>query len=558
MKKKVIVIGGVAAGPKAASRIKRLSPDTEVTVIEKNEFISYAGCGLPYYISGVVKNQADLMNTPTGTVRDTNFFKNVKDVKMLNRTEAISIDRAKKEVRVLSSNDNKEDVLSYDDLIFATGATPIKPGIEGIELKNIFMLHSIEDSQNIKKLVEDKAIKNAVIIGAGLIGLEMAEAFKALGLNVTILEKLPRILSFLDEEISMLVLNHLKSKGIEVVLNAEVIKFLGSEFVKDVETKSGNFSCDIAIAALGVRPNVKLAKQAGINIGVTGAIAVNDKMQTNDPNIYAIGDCAETINLITKRSVYVPLGSTANKQGRVAANDICGVKDSFPGILQTSICKVFDFGVAKTGLSEAEAINAGFDVVTVLSPSPDRPHFYPGAKPIFIKLIVDKKTRVLLGSQIIGPGDIDKRIDIAATAITASMTVDTIANLDLAYAPPYSPAMDNIITAVNIARNKLDNGFQSITLKQVKEKIDAKEDFVFLDVRSKDEYDAIHLENTKLIPLGKLRQEFGQIQKDKEIVVFCKISLRGYEAALILKSNGFKNVKVMDGGIVMWPYSFAK
>jgi rhodanese-related sulfurtransferase len=337
-----------------------------------------------------------------------------------------------------------------------------------------------------------------------------------------------------------------------------VTAFTGSEGVEKTVTDAGEIPSDIVIMAVGVRPNVALAKDAGLEIGATGAIAVNEYMRTSDESVYAAGDCAEVKNIITGKNGYMPLGSTANKQGRVVANAICGTRDPFPGVLNTAICKVFDYGVATTGLSERAARQAGYDVVTVLSPAPDRAHFYPSAKTIMMKCVVEKGSRRLLGLQVIGPGDVDKRVDIAVTAITAGMTVDQIANLDLSYAPPYSPAMDNIITAANIARNKLDGLFASIAPQEVQAKIERGEDFVFLDVRSPGEYEEVHIENTTLIPLGTLRQRYTELPKDKEIIVFCKISLRGYEAALILGSRGFKDVKVMDGGVLMWPYAIQK
>lgn len=266
----------------------------------------------------------------------------------------------------------------------------------------------------------------------------------------------------------------------------------------------------------------------------------------------------ETFNSITGKPCYMPLGSIANKQGRIVANSICGIEDAFPGVLNTAICKVFDYGVATTGFSERQAQEEGYEILTVLSPAPDRAHFYPTAKPIMIKLIVDQSNRKLLGVQIIGPGNVDKRIDIAVTALTAGMTVDQIANLDLSYASPYAPAMDNIITAANIARNKLDGMYASITPQEVQAKIDRGDNFIFLDVRSQAEYEMMSIANTTLIPLGKLRSQCESLPKDAEIITFCKISLRGYEAALILAAQGFKKVTVMDGGILMWPYSLVK
>ena len=559
MSLKVVIIGGVAAGPKVASRIVRLCPEAEVTLFEKGEFLSYAGCGLPYYVSGVVKEQAELMSTPVGVVRDSVFFQNVKNVHVLNHTEIISINREAKTVTAKKLADGSESEVAYDKLVFATGATPFVPPIKGSDLEHVFTLHGVEDAEGIKDSFKQRSAQDVAIIGGGLIGLEMAESFAEMGARVTIVEAADQILGFLDPEIAALVVKHLNAKGVKVLSGTKVEAIAGSASVEKIITDKGEVPCDVAVIAVGVRPNSKLAKEAGLDVGVTGGIVVNDHMQTSDENIYAAGDCVEMKNLVTGKPCYVPLGSTANKQGRVAASNICGFKnETFPGVLGTAICKVFDYGVASTGLSEKAAVREGYDFITLLTPAPDKAHFYPTAKPVMLKLIIEKGTRRLLGMQGVGPGEVDKRIDVAATAITAKMTVDDISNLDLAYAPPFAPAMDNIITAANIAKNKLDGLYESVSPMEVKDMIDKGEDFFFLDVRSPGEYQEMRIKGAQLIPLGKIRSSLDQIPKDKTVVAFCKISLRGYEAALILKANGYTNVKVMDGGVVMWPYELEK
>ncbi|MGE4285211.1 MAG: FAD-dependent oxidoreductase [Phycisphaerae bacterium] len=557
-KLKVVIVGGVAAGPKAGSKIIRLCPEADVTLVEMGEFLSYAGCGLPYYISGVVKEQAELMSTPVGTVRDSVFFQNVKNVHVNNHTEATQINVEEKTLTVVDLKNGTQRNLPYDKLVLATGASPVHIPIPGAKLKNVFSLHGVEDAEGIKAAFSSGKAQDVTIIGGGLIGIEVAEAFTEIGARVTIVEALEQILSFLDEEMAALVTKHLESKGVKVLAGTKVTALEGERSVKAAVTDKGTIAADIVIMAVGVKPNVKLAKEAGLAIGAFGGIDVNEKMQTSNPDVYAVGDCVEVKNLVTGKKVFMPLGSTANKHGRVAAMNICGREDSFPGVLNTAICKVFDYGVACTGLSEKKALQEGYDIITVLTPAPDKAHFYPTAKPILMKLVAQKGTRKLLGVQIVGPGDVDKRIDVSATAITAGMTVDQVAQLDLAYAPPYAPVMDNIITAANIARNKLDGVFESITPMQVKAKIDAGEDFVLLDVRTPGEYEQMRIENSVLMPLGKIRESSGKLPKDKEIVTFCKISLRGYEAALILKHRGFKDVKVMDGGLLMWPYELVK
>jgi len=554
-KMRVLIIGGVAAGPKVASKVIRMMPEAEVTIVEKGEFLSYAGCGLPYYVSGVVKDQKELMCTPVGAVRDPVFFQKVKNVRVLNHTEALEIDRKAKRVRVKNLLDSKEDWLGYDKLMFATGATPVVPPIPNIGLENIFTLHGVHDAEGIKALLAQEKAHDVTVIGGGLIGVEATEALVHRGCRVTIIEMLPQILRILDWDMAKLVERHMESHGVKILTGRKVESFEGDGSVSAVVTDDGvAHPADMVVLAIGVRPNVALAQQCGLEIGPTRAIKVDEHMQTSDPDIYAAGDCAQSTDMVTGKPCYVPLGSTANKQGRVAAVNICGGNDTFPGVLGSTVCKVFDYCVARTGLTETAARESGFDVVTAYAPAPDKAHFMPEAKSLFLKLVVDPKTRKLLGAQANGPGEGAKRVDVAAMAITSGMTVDQLANADLCYAPPYAPAMDNIITAANVARNKLDGIMKGITPAELRTKIDNGEDILLLDVRSPAEYEEVHLENSKLIPLGTLRERLREIPKDKEIITYCQISLRGYEAALILEAAGFKNVKVMDGGVMMWPY----
>ncbi len=554
---KIIVIGGVAAGPKAASRINRLCADAEITIIEKGEFLSYAGCGLPYYISGMVEDSKELMSTPVGTVRDSAFFKKVKNTTVLNQTEATAIDRENQTVTV-TNRDGETQELPYDKLVLATGAESAVPPIPGIELDNIYNLKDIHDADAIKATLADKKAINAVIVGGGLIGVEVAEAFSEMGCRITIVEFLPQILGMMDPEMATLVEKHFEAKGVRIKTGTRVTEFKGNGAVENVVTDQGEIPADIVIMATGVRPNTKLAQEAGIEIGSTRAIAVNEQMQTSAPNIFAVGDCAEKKNLITGKAAYVPLGSTANKEGRVAANAICGENDAFPGILGSAICKVFDFSVARTGLGEQEALDAGFDVVTCLAPAPDKPHFMDGAKPLFLKLIADRKTRKVLGAQATGPGVADRRIDIVVMALMAKMTIDQLAHADLTYAPPFSPAVDNLITAANILRNKIDGRMTGITPTEVLTMLEEGKEFTLLDVRSPAEREQMRIEGTVDIPLGALRGKVDTLDRTKPIIAFCKISLRGYEAALILEKAGFTDIKVMDGGILMWPGKLIK
>ncbi len=556
---KIVIIGGVAAGPKAASKIIRMNPNADITVIEKGELLSYAGCGLPYYISGEVKEQKQLMETPAGVVRDAVFFQNVKNLKSLMATEAVEIDRTGKRVRVKALATQKESWLPYDKLVLATGAFPIIPPVPGVDKKNVFTLHGVHDAEEIKKIIAKGLAKDVVIIGGGLIGIEITEALASHGCRVTVVEMLPQILNILDWEMARLVEQHMESKGVKIMTNTKALALESSREAEDrvaqVRTDKGVLPVDMVILAVGVRPNVALAKHSGLALGEkTGAIQVDDRMRTSDADIYAAGDCVECKDRLTGHACFVPLGSTANKQGRVAAVNICGGNDVFPGVLGSAVCKVFDFCAARTGLTEKTARALGYEVVTAMAPGDDRAHYMPQSKVLLLKIVADKKTGRLLGAQATGPGEGAKRIDVAATAISAGMTLEDVANLDLAYAPPYAPAMDNLITAANVARNKRDGFMSGISAEAVYRKIQNKDDFIFLDVRAPQEYAEVRLPKATLIPLGSLRNRLSELPRDKEVVAFCKVSLRGYEAALILKAAGLTDVKVLDGGIAMWPY----
>ena len=549
---KVIVVGGVAAGPKTAARIMRVQPDAEVTLVEKGVLLSYAGCGLPYYISGVVPERDELMATPIGVVRDPGFFEKVKQFHVLNRTEALEIDRQGKKLKV--SGPAGESWLDYDKLVLATGADPVVPPIPGVKLEGIYPLKQVEDADRFKEELAREDVKRVAVVGAGLIGVEMAETFAKMGMDTTMVEMLPQILPMLDWEMARFVENHLKANGVKVMTGAKVEEFLGTSRVQTIKTSAGELDADLVVMCIGVRPSVALAKGAGLELGVTGAIKVNGQMRTSDESIYAAGDCVECVDAQTGKACYVPLGSTANKQGRVAANAICGRDDSFPGVLGSTVCKVIGVNVSRTGLSEKAARDMGYDVVTCAAPGPDRAHFYPGNQPIIIKLIADAKTRKLLGAQIVGPGDVSKRADVCVTAITAGMTVDQLAHLDLCYAPPFAPSMDGLITAANVMRNKLDGLMPGVTPMQVKADIDAGKDILLLDVRSPGEYKEMRIPNSLNIPLGAVSAKVGELPKDREIVAYCKVSLRGYEAYRKLRACGLGNVRVMDGGIALWPY----
>ncbi len=559
---RIVVIGGVATGPKAAARARRRDPHAEITIIEKGRFISYAGCGMPYCVSEEISDCYSLTHTPVGVPRDAAYFRNVKDINVLTQTLAVRIDRQARQIETVNIETQEHRLIPYDKLVIATGSTPVVPPIEGMNLKRVIRLNQLEDAINVCDLLGSCTLERAVIIGSGYIGIEMAEAFTRRHMQVTIVEMLPHILPrMLDPEMASFLTKHLRAKGVTVRLNEQVKKIVGDDQgnVSGVVLASGEtIPASLVLVAVGVRPNIKLAQDAGLKIGTTGAIAVNEYLQTSDPDIYAGGDCVENVELLTGKKiyVYVPLGSTANKHGRVIGDNITGGQTTFPGILVTSVLRVFDYNVGKTGLNEHEARANGFDVVTALNPSPDSAHYWPTSKSVLMKMVADRATGRLLGVQAVGPGDGVKRVDVAATALTCGADVKHLADIDLAYAPPYATAIDLIQHTANIIRNKIDGLAKSITPLEVKEKLDRGDDFVWLDVRSPAEYEQMRIEDprVKLIPLGMLRRRLNELPRDKEIITFCKISLRGYEAQTILEGAGFTNVKFMDGGIVAWPY----
>ncbi len=553
-RRRVVIVGGVAAGTKVASKIARLDPETDVTLVERDDVLSYAGCGLPYYISGVVHDRRELMATPLGAVRNPVFFQNLKHVRALNRTEAIEIDRSAKCLHVRSLADGKRTAIPYDQLVLATGARPIRPALPGIDLPHIFTLHGVRDAEGIRQRLDSGRAHDVVIVGGGLIGVETTEALASRGCRVTIVEMQDQILQILDADMALLLERHLESHGVRVLTGTRATGFVGQDQVEGVTTDSrGTIPADLVILGVGVQPEATLARQAGLAIGPLGGIRVDAHLRTSDPDIYAAGDCVECVDLITQRPCYVPLGSTANKQGRVAAVNLCGGKEEFPGVLGSTVCKVFDYCVGRTGLTEREAREAGYDPVTVMAAAPEREHFMPDTRMLLLKLVADRGTRRLLGLQTLGSGG-DKRIDVAATAITAKMTVDDVAHLDLCYAPPYSPAMDNLITAADIARNKLEGRLRSITPQALHEQLKQKEELLLLDVSTTQEHEALRLPGSLSIPLSNLRARLQELPRDLDIVVFCRLSIRGYEALLILQAAGFDRVWVLDGGTAMWPY----
>jgi NADPH-dependent 2,4-dienoyl-CoA reductase/sulfur reductase-like enzyme/rhodanese-related sulfurtransferase len=562
--KKLVIIGGSAAGAKAAAKARRLDQKAEITLIQREPNLSMASCGYPYYVGGVFDDRNMLLTTPTGVVRDPAFFLKTKNIKALIETEAVAIDPKKKSVTCTDLKTGQQSMIDYDKLILCTGAGAALPPVPGIGLDGVTTLLSMADTDYLRKVRDEKKVTKAVIMGGGLIGVEACEALKESGISVTLVEMADDILTFLDPQLAKLTANHIKSKGVEVITGIGVTAFLG-EAGKLVGVKLQDDSiiyCGTAVVATGVRPNVKLAGDAGLGIGKLGGILVDEYMATSDPDIYAAGDCVEIKHLITGKNVLAPMGDLANLQGRVAGeNAICGNSVAFPGTIHTSICKVFDFAAGSTGLTEKSARQNAIDnIETVINVSPDKPGFM-GAKILISKILVDKDSKRILGYQCVGNGDVSRQMATAAMAIQGEMTLDRLVCADLPYAPPFSPAIDHFIASAHIVGNKLKGRLKTISAEEVYQKIKSGERPFFIDGRGPDEYEVLRLGiGEKYIPLGVLRGRLDELPaaKDAEIICFCKVSLRGYETALILEENGWTNVKVMEGGIIAWPYDREK
>ncbi len=554
----VVVIGGVACGPKAAARLKRLMPGANVTLIEKGEAISYGGCGLPYYIGATVKELNDLMTTSWDAVRTPEFMKATKDIDTLLGWEVTEINRQQKTVNVVECATGQTKELPYDKLVLATGASNFKLPINNIDAEGVFDVKTPTDAVRIQNYLKS-GVGSAVVIGAGLIGMETAEAFANWGVDVTIVEMMDQIFpKVLDKDMAIVFQDYLESEDISIKLSTAVKEILVDNEGKvcGVETDKGRIDCDLVLVAAGVRPEVSLAQAAGLE--VDRAILVNDFLQTSDPDIYAGGDCVIVQNRISEQPMFAPMGSTANKHGRIIATNIAqNNSQKFPGVLGTSICKMFDWSAGKVGLTEADARKLGFDVVTCIVPGPDITHFMPGKKLIMVKTVADRATTRILGVQIIGPGQVDKRIDTMAAALSANpkLTAYDMGNMDLAYAPPFSSAVDNILVNANVIQNEIEGRAKSYNFFEALEKLN-DESVVFVDLRCDDEVKQMPFTTHQQfhIPIEELRARAHELPKDKEIVLYCILSTRGYEAQLILEQAGYTNVHFIQGGIMFWPF----
>ncbi|MBU3097822.1 MULTISPECIES: CoA-disulfide reductase [Clostridium] len=538
MIKKTLIVGGVAGGASTAARLRRLDENAEIIMFERDEYISFANCGLPYYIGDVIKDRDKLL---VQTPESMNARFNI-DVR--NNSEVVAIDTSKKVVTVNSKTRGTYEE-SYDYLVLSPGAKAIKPNIEGINSKRIFTLRNIPDTDNIKKYVDTLGINSAVVIGGGYVGVEMAENLKERGLNVTLVEAAPHILAPFDTDIVLSVEKEISDNGVEIILNDGVKAFKDTENGVEITLSSGSkLSADMIILAIGVFPDTKFAKEAGIKLGVKGHILVNDKMETSAEGVFAVGDAIEVIDFVNKTNTAIPLAGPANKQGRIAADNIAGLNSKYNGTQGTAILKVFGLTAASTGNNERTLTRLNIPYKVIFVHPVSHASYYPAALPMTLKLIFNSEGKIL-GAQGVGYDGVDKRIDVLATVIRLGGTVDDLTELELSYAPPFSSAKDPVNMAGFVAQNVLAGRMEVLTTDEFMAY--DREKAVVLDVRTEIEYNNGHVEGAINIPVDNLRERIGELDKNKEIIEYCQVGLRGYVASRILAQKEFK-VKNLTGG----------
>ncbi|MDD4274189.1 MAG: FAD-dependent oxidoreductase [Desulfobacter postgatei] len=557
MAKKIIIIGAVALGPKVASRLRRLDPDCEITMIDRDSLISYGGCGIPYYIGGDIGEIEELYSTTAHHVRDPEFFRTVKGVEVLTRIEAIGIDRRKKQLKVRHLDDGTESEMAYDKLVIGTGGTPFTPPIPGADLPGVYPVSNLHHAQAIKELISKGAVGNAVVIGAGAIGVEMAEALTDLwGVETTLVEMAPHVLPVaIGPNIALIVEKELEKSGVNVKIGAQVTKILGDaeSGVTGVEVSGEVIECDLVIMAVGVRPNTGFAAEAGLAVGRGGSLIVDKNLRTTDPDIYAGGDCIEVRNLVSGEQLPMALGSLANRQGRIIATNIFGKNAQFDGTVGTFCIKVFGMGVATAGLTIHQAKAAGFDPVHSLVAQFDRAHFYPNSKFLFVQLIADRATRRVLGVEAVGEqiDSVKARVDAVVPLLHKGMNVDEVCTLEVGYAPPFSSAMDVINNAGNTLDNILDGRNTPMDWPEFSDLFE-KGQITVVDLREAVEaqpfIDQYGAERWIHIPQPELRERYNELPKNKDLCLFCGTGARSFECQIILNQNGFTRVKNLQGG----------
>jgi NADPH-dependent 2,4-dienoyl-CoA reductase/sulfur reductase-like enzyme/rhodanese-related sulfurtransferase len=539
---KILIIGAVAAGTSAAAKARRNDEAAEIKIYEMDSDISYSACGLPYYIGNEVEGREQLVP------RNAAFFKSKYNVDIYTGHQVLSISPDEKSITVKDLSSSVIFTESYDRLVVSTGARSVLPPIKGAEKKNVFVLRNVRSADAIKSYIEQTKPRKALIIGSGFIGLEMVENLKKLGMEAAVVEMEDHLMKPLDNDISIYLRDVVVKNGIQVYLEDSILELSGEEVAKKALLKSGNeIETDMVIVAAGIRPNVELARKAGVELGVTGAIKVDNRMETSVKDIYACGDCAETYSLITGKAFYRPLGSTANKMGRIAGDQITGGDLEFRGILGTGIFKIFDHTVALSGLTEREARQEGYDVAVCHNIKPDKPEYFHGEE-MLIKAVADKKSGRLLGVQIIGKAGVDKRIDVFVTAMTYGGKVQDLFHLDLAYAPPYSTTKDPVMYTGMILTNEIERGRKLITAEELANRLEAGDNVNIIDARVSKQYQQNHIANAVNMPHEGLRNSMDELDRNAVTVTYCNKGVTGNAAQNILMNSGFKQVYNLSGG----------
>lgn len=540
MSRKVLIVGGVAGGASAAARLRRLDEAAEIVLFERGEYISFANCGLPYYIGGEIKDKSAL------TLQTPQSFKARFNVDVRIQNEVVAIDRENKNVTVKHADTGETYRENYDELILSMGAEPIKPPIPGIDNPKVFTLRNIPDTYRIKDYIEQSKPRSAVIVGGGFIGVEMAENLLHAGVEVTMVELADQIIAPLDRDMACEVHRHVRSKGVKLMLENAVTAIAETTNGLQITLSDGEVYADMLILAIGVKPESAIASDAGLLTNQRGGILVNETMQTNDPHIYAVGDAIEVVNFVTGQKAMVPLAGPANKQGRIAADNICGMSSVFTGTQGSSILKAFDLTVATTGINEKTAKAQGMDYEKSFTYSASHATYYPGAVNMSIKTIYEKKTGKILGAQVVGYVGADKRCDVLATAIRFGARAADLTKLELCYAPPFSSAKDPVNMAGYVIENILSEKVKIFHWHDVKE-VQQDSNACLLDVRTPMEFENGSISGSKNIPLDELRGRLSELDKSKKIYVTCQIGLRGYVACRILSQNGFDCYNLSGG-----------
>ncbi|KAI8914589.1 FAD-dependent pyridine nucleotide-disulfide oxidoreductase [Gorgonomyces haynaldii] len=540
--KRVLIVGGVAGGATCAARLRRLNEHIKITVFEKGEFVSFANCGLPYYVGNVIKKKSDLLlATPT-------LFKDRFNIDVRVNHQVLKIDRSQKQVHIHDLVRQEKIVESYDYLVLSTGANAVRPNLPGIDLPGIYTVRNIPDTENIKQWIQDHNVKRAVVVGAGFIGLEMTESLQERGIKVDLVEFAPHIMSNFDPEMVTDVEQHIRSKGVGLHLREAVSGFEKTANGLKVLTRSGkSIDTDMAILSIGVKPDTQLAQDAQLALGATGGIKTNERMQTSDPFIYCAGDSVETHDYLTGKPAMVPLANPANRQGRVIADNIADptTRSVYRGVQGTSICKVFDYVLASTGHSEKRLQPKQYEKV-YLFPF-NHVTYYPGATKMNLKLLFDPKDGRVLGAQAVGVQGVDKRIDVVSMAIQSKATVFDLEEAELCYSPQFGAGKDPIQVAGMLAANHVRGDQPLVHWDSLK----MSEQPQILDVRNQDEFDREHIPGAKLIPLPQLRKRLGELEKTKKVYVHCAVGQRGYYATRILKLEGYDAAN-LSGGMTIY------